>query len=162
MIHDVTELKYGHGLCPHCTDQFDLTNSTPTIMEKNGCDALLYVFCNDCTHKFIHGSDEVRKNMENECFMNVKKRYKHLSALIWACTTQIALQINGGNLVAASENGSGLSESTYKDIVNGTLAITTLPIDLYIHLRQNLYFQCYVLAVQLKYDQLLFGQYFLN
>jgi len=120
------KLKQGHGLCPQCTDPFDLTNSTLTFAEKNGCDALLYVFCDDCTYKFNHDSSKARQNMMNECFMNVKVRFKSLPTHVWACTTLITLWMNGGNLSAAYENGSGLPENIYKGISDGDIEMTLL------------------------------------
>jgi hypothetical protein len=88
---------------------------------------MLYILCDICAHKFNHGSSEIKKRMSNECFLNVKVRFKQLPASIWTCTTLISLRMNDGILLDAYENGSGLPEFIYKGITDGDVDIAILP-----------------------------------
>jgi len=120
---------YGHALCPHCSADFDLSQATPSFGEKHHQEALLYVLCPSCAKQFSRYNSQVRGQMMNQCFYNLKSNQFNSdgSRIPWALTTFFTLLINNQNLVSAIENGAGFSRELYQGLVDGTHTIAVMP-----------------------------------
>ena len=121
---------YGHACCPHCRQEFSLLTAQPTFMEKAPHnDILVYVMCQDCHAIFQTGDDQIRKEMSNACFTNFKVRGACADGgmLPFAITTSMTLALNDWQILAAIENGHGLTRSEYFSICSHAYEIITLP-----------------------------------
>ncbi len=129
MTHLAHLPAYGHALCPHCKADFDLAQAAPTFGEPYRKEFLLYVMCPSCALHFSRRSPSAQKKMMNKCFVNVKLRGLNPdgSRVAWALTSLFTLEINHGNLVAAIENGIGLTHKLYQGLVDGTHTLTVFP-----------------------------------
>lgn len=129
MTHLAHLPSYGHALCPHCEVDFDLTQAAPTFGEPFRKEVLLYVMCPLCASHFSRCGHLVQKEMMNKCFVNVKLRGLNPdgSRIAWALTTLFTLEINHGDLVAAIENGTGLTRKLYQGLVDGTHILAVFP-----------------------------------
>ena len=120
---------YGHAFCPHCEAEFDLAQAAPTFGERFRKEVILYVMCPSCASHFNRRGPLAQKRMMNKCFCNVKLRPFNPdgSRIAWAVTTHFTLAINHGNLVAAIEDGTGLTNELYQGLIDGTHTIAVLP-----------------------------------
>ena len=121
---------YGHAFCPHCTSAFDLAAAMPTFFEKAPHNVIVvYIMCPAC-HTAYHAADKTsRKSISDTCFINFKlKGFDSEGAIYpWAITTMLTMELNDFDLVAASENGHGLSREQYFGICAGTHDFCVFP-----------------------------------
>jgi hypothetical protein len=92
-------------------------------------DTLIYVMCQDCYAIFQAGDDQTRKDMSNACFVNFKVRGASADGALvpFAITTTLTLALNDWQILAAIENGHGLTKSEYFSICSHAYEICTLP-----------------------------------
>lgn len=122
--------SYGHACCPHCRQEFSLAKARPTFKEKAPHnDILVYVMCPDCHDVFQSGGSMVRNEMANNCFVNFKLRGRCAEGgmLPFAITTTLTLALNDWHLLAAIEDGHGMTKSEYMTICSHTYEVTVLP-----------------------------------
>ena len=120
--------RYGHACCPHCKSEFDLAEAKPTFLEKAPHnDIIVYIMCPECHAAFQAGGAD-RKSMSDKCFINFKQKSIDPEGAIypWAITTMLTMELNGFDLVAASENGHGLTSDQYFGICAGKYEVFVL------------------------------------
>lgn len=129
MTHLTNLPDYGHALCPHCKDDFDLAQAAPTFGVPFREEVLLFVMCPSCATHFSRRDPSRQKRIIKKCAANVGFGDLNLdgSRAAWALTSLFTLEINHGNLVAAIENGTGLTRKLYQGLVDGTHTLTVLP-----------------------------------
>ena len=113
--------RYGHACCPHCKSEFDLAEAKPTFLEKAPHnDIIVYIMCPECHAAFQAGGAD-RKSMSDKCFINFKLNSIDSEGAVypWAITTMLTMELNDFDLVAASENGHGLTSDQYFGICAG-------------------------------------------
>ena len=113
--------RYGHACCPHCKSEFDLAAAEPTFLEKAPHnDVVVYIMCPECHAAFQAGGAD-RKSMSDKCFINFKLNSIDSEGAVypWAITTMLTMELNDFDLVAASENGHGLTSDQYFGICAG-------------------------------------------
>ena len=124
---------YGHACCPHCRNEFNLTEAQPTFGEKTPHnDTAIYVMCHDCHATFQSADEAIRQTMYNTCFVNFKLRgvAENGGRIPFAITTTLTLALNDWCITAAVENGHGLTKSEYFEICSREYQVFTLPIGL--------------------------------
>jgi hypothetical protein len=121
--------NYGHALCPHCKVDFDLAQAAPSFGVPFRKEVILFVMCPSCASHFSRRGPSSQKKMMKKCSANVKfgELTQDGSRTAWALTSLFTLEINQGNLVAAIENGIGLTRELYQGLVDGTHTLTVLP-----------------------------------
>ena len=120
---------YGHALCPHCEAEFDLAQAAPTFGERFRKEVILYVMCPACASHLNRCGPHTQKKMMNKRLCNMKLRQLNPdgSQIPWTVTTHFSLAINHENLVAAIEDGTGLTHELYQGLIDGTHTLTVLP-----------------------------------
>ena len=108
------EPKYGHGYCPCCLAEIDL--STPH--ESFSCDlkllgpteeVLMFYICDKCANRYKNGGEDIQRGMQDASLDLVKASPKNFYAVV----SLSALIVNDFDLVNAFEQGVELP----KDIV---------------------------------------------
>ena len=120
--------RYGHACCPHCKSEFDLAEAKPTFLEKAPHnDIIVYIMCPECHAAFQAGGAD-RKSMSDKCFINFKLNSIDSEGAVypWAITTMLTMELNDFDLVAASENGHGLTSDQYFGICAGKYEVFVL------------------------------------
>ena len=120
--------RYGHACCPHCKSEFDLAEAKPTFLEKAPHnDIIVYIMCPECHAAFQAGGAD-RKSMSDKCFINFKINSIDSEGAVypWAITTMLTMELNDFDLVAASENGHGLTSDQYFGICAGEYEVFVL------------------------------------
>ena len=120
--------RYGHACCPHCKSEFDLAEAEPTFLEKAPHnDIIVYIMCPECHAAFQAGGAD-RKSMSDKCFINFKLNSIDSEGAVypWAITTMLTMELNDFDLVAASENGHGLTSDQYFGICAGKYEVFVL------------------------------------
>ena len=120
--------RYGHACCPHCKSEFDLAAAEPTFLEKAPHnDVVVYIMCPECHAAFQAGGAD-RKSMSDKCFINFKLNSIDSEGAVypWAITTMLTMELNDFDLVAASENGHGLTSDQYFGICAGKYEVFVL------------------------------------
>ena len=120
--------RYGHTCCPHCKSEFDLAEAKPTFLEKAPHnDIIVYIMCPECHAAFQAGGAD-RKSMSDKCFINFKLNSIDSEGAVypWAITTMLTMELNDFDLVAASENGHGLTSDQYFGICAGKYEVFVL------------------------------------
>jgi hypothetical protein len=118
--------QYGHACCPNCREDFDLSNSYGTFLEAapHG-DTIVYAMCPECHDMFKAATPEVRKEMSNTCFVNLKLTSVQPDGTVypWAVSTTLTLALNDYDMVSAIENGHGLNKQQYFGVCAGKYQI---------------------------------------
>lgn len=121
--------RYGHACCPHCQSEFDLAAAKPTFLEQAPHkDVVVYIMCPECHAGYQAGDGVARKSMSDKCFINFKLNSIDSEGAVypWAITTMLTMELNDFDLVAASENGHGLTSDQYFGICAGRYEIFVL------------------------------------
>lgn len=114
---------YGHGLCPHCREMFDIAESDVTFFESTHlADDLAYILCPVCARQYYSGDSSEQRRIENRCFINIKRNGKDKEGklLPWAYSTRLTLSVHGNDPVAAIEYGLDIPALQYFLIVSGS------------------------------------------
>ncbi len=109
------------GLCPNCSQEFDLAGVSPSIRERVGNETLLYALCRPCNGQYSKGKEAKRRSISNMCFVNVKLRQRDSDGNLkpWAVTTALTLLLHRGDFGSAFNHGAGVPRDVYLGILNG-------------------------------------------
>jgi hypothetical protein len=119
---------YGHACCPHCKTAFDLAEANPTFFEPVPYnDAAVFFMCPKCHASYQTASNSGRKSMANTCFANIRPIGSPRTRHAWAITSMLVIELNNFDIIAAMENGHGLTHELYLGICTGLYELVVLP-----------------------------------
>jgi len=113
-MKSIQDLKYGHAMCPHCCQYFDVATTQLHLTDSRVPDKALFFLCRECQGK-AEAADAVQlKAISMRCLDNI---YEGRGNRTWAVTTELALLINGGDPAAAIKYGHGIPRSVYESLI---------------------------------------------
>ena len=118
----------GHACCPHCKSEFDLAAATPTFLEPvTHNDSAVFFMCPKCHAAYQTAGNYGRESMADTCFANIRPTESPRTRYSWAITTVLVMEINDFDVIAALENGHGLTRELYLGLCAGTYELVVLP-----------------------------------
>jgi hypothetical protein len=127
-VPPVYQSTFGQACCPHCSAVFDLTAAKPAFLEPvPHNDAAVFFMCPKCHAAFQTAGNSGRESMADTCFANITPTGSPRTRHPWAITTMLVMELNDFDVIAALENGHGLSRELYLGICAGTYELVVLP-----------------------------------
>jgi len=126
----LSDIPYGHILCPHCGDTYDLSLAEPTFyLHAPHNDLFAFILCTECHSAWDNGDANDKYLIERKCLSNLFKAAKagQDDLRMLGVTTDLTIRINGGNIVHAIEYGHDLPREIYFGICDGSILATVLP-----------------------------------